>query len=80
MIVCIVLAFVTGWGRVSENGAFAQVLQKVQLPLVPLDECLAMYNKAGYGNYLSRCVICGGGLAEQNADSCQVRWSRYIIM
>lgn len=69
---CIVLAVVTGWGRVSENGVFAHVLQKVQLPLLPIDICLNMYIDAGYGDYVNRCVICGGGLRDHEADSCQV--------
>lgn len=63
---------VTGWGRVSESGAFAHILQKVQLPLMPVDTCLNMYNEAGYGDFVSRCVMCGGGTVENEADSCQV--------
>ncbi|XP_025195154.1 trypsin-1-like isoform X2 [Melanaphis sacchari] len=63
--------FDNGWGRVSENGDFAHVLQKVRLPLIAVDDCLNLYNNAGYGDYVSRCVICGGGTLEYEADSCQ---------
>lgn len=64
---------VTGWGRVSEAGEFAHILQKVQLPLLPVDTCLNIYNNAGYGDFVSRCVICGGGSTKHEVDSCQVR-------
>lgn len=63
---------VTGWGRLSDNGKFAHVLQKVQLPLFPLQTCLNIYNNAGYGDYVSQCTVCGGGTWENEADSCQV--------
>ncbi|XP_050430561.1 trypsin-1-like [Adelges cooleyi] len=65
------LAMVTGWGRVSESGAFAHILQKVQVPLLPVDTCLQKYKEAGYGSYVNKCVICGGGSTLQEADSCQ---------
>jgi hypothetical protein len=75
----IALALVTGWGRVSENGEFAHVLQKVRLPLIAVDDCLNLYNNAGYGDYVSQCVICGGGTPEYEADSCQVHTYNIII-
>ncbi|CAI6344139.1 unnamed protein product [Macrosiphum euphorbiae] len=65
------LAVVTGWGRLSENGEFAHVLQKVRLPLIAVDDCLNLYNHAGYGDYVSQCVVCGAGSPEYEADSCQ---------
>uniref|UniRef100_A0A2S2NG88 Trypsin-1 n=1 Tax=Schizaphis graminum TaxID=13262 RepID=A0A2S2NG88_SCHGA len=65
------LALVTGWGRVSENGEFAHVLQKVRLPLIAVDDCLNLYNNAGYGDYVNQCVVCGGGTPGYEADSCQ---------
>ncbi|XP_050535932.1 trypsin-1-like [Daktulosphaira vitifoliae] len=64
-------AVVTGWGRVSESGAFAHILQKVDVPLIPLDTCLQKYKEAGYSSYVSKCVICGGGSRYNQADSCQ---------
>ncbi|VVC24615.1 Serine proteases, trypsin family, serine active site,Peptidase S1, PA clan,Serine proteases, trypsin [Cinara cedri] len=65
------IAMVTGWGRVSENGVFAHILQKVQLPLMPLDTCLDVYKNSGYGDLINRCVVCGGGSSINVADSCQ---------
>ncbi|XP_015365304.1 PREDICTED: trypsin-1-like [Diuraphis noxia] len=65
------LAVVTGWGRLSENGEFAHVLQKVRLPLIALNDCLNLYNSAGYGHYVSQCVVCGAGTSDYEADSCQ---------
>lgn len=64
---------VTGWGRVSESGVFAHVLQKVQLSLLPVETCIEMYKTAGYGDYVSPCILCGTGSPEHEADSCQVR-------
>lgn len=72
-----VLAMVTGWGRLFDNGKFAHILQKVQVPLFPLQTCLNIYINAGYGDYVSQCTVCGGGTLEHEADSCQVLISNF---
>lgn len=63
---------VTGWGRMSENGLFAHILQKVQLSLLPLETCLNVYKNSDYSSYINQCIVCGGGSSFNVADSCQV--------
>ncbi|XP_039287892.1 coagulation factor IX-like [Nilaparvata lugens] len=63
-------ATVTGWGRLSENGGLAHILQQVTLPIIPKKRCNELYESAGYGDYLNKCQMCCG-LEDGGADSCQ---------
>ncbi|RZF36281.1 hypothetical protein LSTR_LSTR006786 [Laodelphax striatellus] len=63
-------ATVTGWGRMSENGALAHILQQVTLPIMPKKRCNELYESAGYGDYLNKCQMCCGW-EEGGLDSCQ---------
>jgi hypothetical protein len=62
---------VTGWGRLTENGALPHILQMVSLPLIAQSQCQPMYQRLGYAQYLNQCQLCGG-FQEGGRDSCQV--------
>lgn len=61
--------FIVGWGRLSETGEKATVLQQVQLPIIPNAKC-----KEGLGRYrdnisFSDIVLCAG-FAQGGQDTC----------
>ncbi|XP_035693354.1 trypsin-like [Branchiostoma floridae] len=56
---------VTGWGRTSEGGSLARVLQKVDVPVVDRDDC-----RDSYGTWITDNMICAG-LDQGGKDSCQ---------
>lgn len=65
--------FVAGWGRLQEGGKSSNVLQELQLPILPNSECKEQYRKQGklisevqFGD----AVICAGILTG-GQDSCQ---------
>jgi len=62
---------VTGWGRLTENGALPHILQMVSLPLIAWSQCHPMYQRLGYAQYLKQCQLCGG-FQQGGSDSCQV--------
>ena len=55
---------VTGWGRTTMGGKSPEVLQKVEVPLVPYWECEWLYGK----KKLTDKMFCGGRAGH---DSCQ---------
>lgn len=57
---------VTGWGRLRENGPFADILQVVTIPLVTNEVC----NRAYHGQ-ITPDKLCAGGLPQGGRDSCQ---------
>ncbi|XP_066992186.2 trypsin-1-like [Anabrus simplex] len=63
-------AIVTGWGRLSEQGALPHELQSAILPLMDNTRCQQLYTQAGYQRYLSSCQLCAGW-PQGGADSCQ---------
>lgn len=65
--------FVAGWGRLQEGGKSSNILQELQLPILPNSECKEQYRKQGklisevqFGD----AVICAGVLSG-GQDSCQ---------
>ncbi|XP_073981310.1 trypsin-1-like [Rhodnius prolixus] len=65
------LAIVTGWGRLAENGAIPNVLQKVTLPLINKYKCRRWFSISGYGNHKpGECQLCSG-TEQGGTDSCQ---------
>jgi len=63
-------AWVTGWGRLYEEGPLPSVLQEVDLPIVNNTECENMYEKAGYREHIPEIFICAGYSAG-GKDSCE---------
>merc|ERR1712183_903441 len=57
---------VSGWGTTSEGGSLAQVLMKVEVPVVSDDDCRGAYGQSDIAN----SMICAG-LDEGGKDSCQ---------
>ena len=55
----------SGWGNTSEGGSTAQILQKVQLPIVSNATC-----SVPYPGQITSNMLCAG-LAEGGKDSCQ---------
>merc|ERR1712096_489020 len=57
---------VSGWGTTSEGGSLAQVLMKVDVPVVSDDDCRGSYGQAD----ITDSMICAG-LDQGGKDSCQ---------
>lgn len=62
--------FVTGWGRLYEDGPLPSVLQKVPVPVIPNNDCEIMYRNAGYSEHIPSIFICAGYEGGQR-DSCE---------
>lgn len=65
--------FVAGWGRLQEGGKSSNVLQLLQVPVLPNEECKEQYKKQGKlisENQFSDLILCAGFL-EGGKDSCQ---------
>lgn len=65
--------FVAGWGRTQEGGKSANILQELQLPVIPNTECRELYNKMGKAfsdKQFDNAVLCAGDL-DGGKDSCQ---------
>lgn len=57
------MPFVAGWGRTQEGGKSANVLQELQLPTVPNEQCKADYDKigkVGSEKQFDESVLCAG--------------------
>lgn len=65
--------FVTGWGKnaFGKEGKFAEVLKKVDLPMIDVQKCEQMFRatKLGYGFVFEENLICAGG--EEGKDACE---------
>uniref|UniRef100_T1IYD9 Peptidase S1 domain-containing protein n=1 Tax=Strigamia maritima TaxID=126957 RepID=T1IYD9_STRMM len=63
-------AFVTGWGRLFEDGPLPDQLHEAEIPIISNLECEKLYRKAGYIESIPDIFICagrpGGGI-----DSCE---------
>ncbi|XP_067298440.1 coagulation factor VII [Pseudorasbora parva] len=59
------MSTVSGWGRLAQSGPVSPVLQKLDVPRVPLEEC-----RARSGLAVSRNMLCAGFL-RGGRDSCQ---------
>lgn len=57
---------VVGWGRVSEGGNLADIVQEVQVPILSLSQCRATKYRP---QRITGNMICAGRGVE---DSCQV--------
>ncbi|KAL7036249.1 hypothetical protein ACKWTF_008763 [Chironomus riparius] len=63
-------AFVTGWGRLYEDGPLPSVLQEVSVPIIKNEICEAMYRSAGYIEHIPHIFICAGW-QKGGRDSCE---------
>ncbi|CAB3261925.1 unnamed protein product [Arctia plantaginis] len=63
-------AYVTGWGRLFDEGPLPSVLQEVQVPIINNTACEAMYQAAGYNEHIPNIFICAGR-SKGGADSCE---------
>jgi len=64
-------AWVTGWGRLYEDGPLPSKMQKVTLPIINNTECERMYETAGFREHIPHIFICAG-YREGGKDSCEV--------
>lgn len=62
------LCTVVGWGATIDGGNMARVLQKVDIPVMPDDECRMYYGQ----NDIKDSMICAG-YENGGKDSCQVK-------
>ncbi|XP_036325430.1 serine proteinase stubble [Rhagoletis pomonella] len=63
-------ATVTGWGRLSEGGTLASVLQEVSVPIVSNGICESMFARAGRQESIPDIFVCAG-YENGGHDSCQ---------
>ncbi|KAF5301627.1 hypothetical protein FQA39_LY10674 [Lamprigera yunnana] len=63
-------AYVTGWGRLYEDGPLPSVLQQVAVPVINNTVCEAMYRSAGYIEHIPHIFICAGW-RRGGFDSCE---------
>lgn len=65
--------FATGWGKESfaKEGRYSAILKKVELPVVPNDECERIMKSTRLGKYfeLDESFMCAGG--ELGIDTCK---------
>ena len=61
-------AVVSGWGKLSENGATAAKLHKVEVPVMTNKKCLSDYTNTYYD--ITSSMICAGQSKGQ-IDACQ---------
>ncbi|CAL4064833.1 unnamed protein product [Meganyctiphanes norvegica] len=62
--------YVSGWGRLYEDGPLPSIMQKVPVPVITNQECEAMYKVAGYVEHIPQIFICAGYEAGLK-DSCE---------
>ncbi|XP_031329132.1 serine proteinase stubble isoform X2 [Photinus pyralis] len=63
-------AYVTGWGRLYEDGPLPSVLQQVAVPVINNTVCESMYRSAGYIEHIPHIFICAGW-RKGGFDSCE---------
>ncbi|XKL65704.1 hypothetical protein PGB90_009124 [Kerria lacca] len=63
-------AYVTGWGRLYEDGPLPSVLQQVSVPVINNSVCESMYQAAGYIEHIPNIFICAGW-RKGGFDSCE---------
>ncbi|CAH1995448.1 unnamed protein product [Acanthoscelides obtectus] len=65
-----VMCVAGGYGKSSKSGLHSHVLRKVDLPLVPREQCEALLRKTRLGRFfeLHESFICAGG--EHGEDAC----------
>lgn len=61
-------AVVTGWGKLSEMGTFADQLQAVKVPMISLSDCRVAYDRPS----ITDRMICAGVYGVGGKDACQV--------
>ncbi|GJQ86787.1 hypothetical protein Trydic_g5580 [Trypoxylus dichotomus] len=63
-------AYVTGWGRLYEDGPLPSILQEVSVPVINNTLCESMYRTAGYIEHIPHIFICAGW-RRGGFDSCE---------
>ncbi|KZS21782.1 putative Transmembrane protease serine 11E [Daphnia magna] len=63
-------AYVTGWGRLYEDGPLPSKMQQVSVPVINNTDCESMYRRAGYVEHIPNIFICAG-YADGKRDSCE---------
>ncbi|XP_014607527.1 PREDICTED: serine proteinase stubble [Polistes canadensis] len=63
-------AYVTGWGRLYDEGPLPSILQEVAVPVINNTICESMYRNAGYIEHIPHIFICAGW-RNGGFDSCE---------
>ncbi|XP_076648379.1 serine protease notopleural [Halictus rubicundus] len=63
-------AYVTGWGRLYDEGPLPSILQEVAVPVLNNSLCEEMYKNAGYIEHIPHIFICAGW-RNGGFDSCE---------
>ncbi|CAK9812585.1 Serine proteinase stubble [Anthophora plagiata] len=63
-------AYVTGWGRLYDEGPLPSTLQEVAVPVINNTMCENMYRNAGYIEHIPHIFICAGW-KNGGFDSCE---------
>lgn len=69
---------VTGWGKLSEGGISAEILQKVVVPIISDQQCAAKYRAIGYSGPIAETMMCAG-YGTGKLDACQVGTSTVCL-
>eukprot|EP00092_Neocalanus_flemingeri_P070662 GFUD01086752.1.p1 GENE.GFUD01086752.1~~GFUD01086752.1.p1 ORF type:complete len:329 (+),score=88.38 GFUD01086752.1:160-1146(+) len=62
--------WVTGWGRLFQDGPFPPVLKELDLPILNNTECEASFKRAGYWEEIPDIFICAG-YRDGRKDTCE---------
>ncbi len=63
--------YATGWGHTDPyRWSIPEILQQVELPLIPDDQCKIHYPAAEHWAFVSSKMICAGDLESGGPDSC----------
>lgn len=62
-----VTATVTGWGALWEGGPLSTILQVIQVPIISMADCRAVYG----ANFVTDRMFCAGFLGVGGVDACQ---------
>ncbi|XP_029732912.1 phenoloxidase-activating factor 2 [Aedes albopictus] len=62
---------VSGWGNFDRDGKYAEVLKKIEVPVIPRKKCKQLFRATILGPFfnLHKSLICAGG--EAGVDTCK---------
>lgn len=62
--------WVTGWGRLAQDGPFAPVMKELDLPILNNTECEAWFLRSGYWENIPDIFLCAG-YEDGRKDTCE---------
>lgn len=62
------MATVSGWGQLKHGGTSHPILQKADVPIIPLSVCQQAFRDASFSLQVQDDVLCAGG---GDKDACK---------